>query len=86
MKILPKLFSLPVIVVIAWMGANHYQGNDLFANPFEKQSVLDKLESRGSDFFEDELEDKLESASDSVKDSVKEGIDDVSDKLKDIVD
>lgn len=86
MKILPKLFSLPVLVVLAWVGANHYQGNDLFANPFEKQSVLDKLESRGSDYFDDELEDKVDNATDSLKDSFKEGVDDVSDKLKDIVD
>ncbi len=80
MKILPKLFSLPVLVLLAWVGANIYHGNDLFANPFEEQSVLEKMESRGTDFFEDKLED----ASDAAKEKFKEGVDGIADKLKDV--
>jgi hypothetical protein len=80
MKLLPKIFSLPVLVILAWMGANIYHGNDLFANPFEEQSVLDKMESRGSNFFDDTLED----AGDAAKDSFKEGVDNIGDAIKDI--
>jgi hypothetical protein len=80
MRILPKLFSLPVIVLLAWMGANIYHGNDLFANPFEEQSVLDKAESRGIDYFDD----TLENASDAVKDTFKDSVDSVAGKLKDV--
>ena len=81
MRILPSLFSIPSIVLMAWMGANIYHGNDLFANPFEEQSVLDKMESRGTDYFEDKLED----ASDSIKDKFQDSVDDVAEKLKDVV-
>jgi hypothetical protein len=80
MRILPKLFSLPVIIIAAWVGANIYHGNDLFANPFKEQSVLEKMESRGTDFFEDSIED----ASDAAKDKFKEGVDGFADKLKDV--
>ena len=80
MRLLPKLFSLPVIIIAAWMGANIYHGNDLFANPFKEQSVLEKMESRGSDFFEDKIED----ATDAAKDKFKEGVDGIADKLKDV--
>jgi hypothetical protein len=80
MRILPSLFSIPSIVLMAWMGANIYHGNDLFANPFEEQSVLDKMESRGTDYFEDKLED----ASDSVKDTFQDGVDNIAEKLKDV--
>jgi isopenicillin N synthase-like dioxygenase len=80
MSILPKLFSLPVIVLLAWMGANVYQDNDLFANPFEKQSVLEKLESSSSNF----VEDKVEQASGAAKEKFKEGVDSVGNKLKDM--
>lgn len=80
MKILPRLFSLPVLVLLAWMGANIYHGNDLFANPFKEQSVLEKVESRGTDYFED----TLENATDAVKDKFKESVDGVADKLKDV--
>ena len=80
MRIVPKLFSLPVIIITAWMGANIYHDNDLFANPFKEQSVLEKIESRGSDFFSD----KVEEASDAAKEKMKEGIYDVADKLKDV--
>jgi hypothetical protein len=80
MRILPKLFSLPVLVLLAWMGANIYHGNDLFANPFEEQSVLDKVESRGSDYFDD----TLENAGDAVKDTFKDSVDGIADKLKDV--
>jgi len=79
MRILPRVFSLPVIIVLAWMGANIYHGNDLFANPFEEQSVLEKLESRGTDY----LEDKAGEASDTVKDTIKGQVDDIAEKLKD---
>lgn len=81
MRILPSLFSIPSIVLMAWMGANIYHGNDLFANPFEEQSVLDKMESRGTDYFEGKLED----ASDSIKDKFQDSVDDVAEKLKDVV-
>lgn len=80
MRILPRIFSLPVLILLAWMGANIYHGNDLFANPFEEQSVLDKMESRGTDY----IEDKIEDATDSVKDTFKDSIDDVADKIKDV--
>lgn len=80
MKKLPKLFFLPVVIILAWMGANIYHGNDLFANPFKEQSVLDKIESRGSNFFDDALED----AGDAAKDSYNKGVDNIGDALKDI--
>lgn len=80
MKILPKIFSLPVLIILAWMGANIYHGNSLFANPFEEQSVLEKMENQGSNFFDDSLED----AGDAAKDSFNEGIDNIGDALKDI--
>jgi hypothetical protein len=80
MRILPKLFSLPVLILLAWMGANIYHGNDLFANPFKEQSVLEKMESRGTDYFED----TLENAADNVKDTFKDSVDGVADKLKDV--
>lgn len=79
MSIFPKLFSLPVIVVAAWVGANIYHGNDLFANPLEEQSVLDKMESRGTNYFEEKLED----ATDAAKETFTESVDDIADKLKD---
>lgn len=80
MKILSKLFSLPVIVLLAWMGANVYQDNDLFANPFVKQSILDKIERSNTDLVEDEIE----SATEAAKDSFKKGINNVGDALKEI--
>lgn len=80
MRILPKLFSLPVIVLLTWMGANIYHGNDLFANPFREQSVLEKMESRGTAY----IEDKLEDASDAAKDKFKDSVDGIADKLKDV--
>jgi hypothetical protein len=80
MKILSKLFSLPVIVLLAWMGANVYQDNDLFANPFVKQSILDKIERNNTDL----VEDKIESATEAAKDSFKKGINNVGDALKEI--
>ena len=80
MKILSKLFSLPVIVLLAWMGANVYQDNDLFTNPFVKQSILDKIERSNTDLAEDEVE----SATEAAKDSFKKGINNVGDALKEI--
>jgi hypothetical protein len=80
MRILPSLFSLPGIVLLTWMGANIYHGNDLFANPFKEQSVLEKMESRGTDYFEESLED----ATDSVKDKFQNTVDDMAEKLKDV--
>lgn len=80
MRILPSLFSLPVLIVLVWMGANIYHGNELFANPFEEQSVVDKMESRGSDY----VEEKIEGATDAAKEKLKEGIDGLADKLKDV--
>lgn len=80
MKILSRLFSLPIIILAAWMGANMYQDNDLFANPFVKQSILDKMERSNTDF----VGDKLEQAGDAAKKKLKQGVDGVADKLKDV--
>ena len=78
MKIVSKLFSLPVIIVLVWMGANIYQDNELFANPFVKQSILDKMERSHTDI----VEEKIEQAGDAAKETLKEGIDGLGDKLK----
>lgn len=80
MRILPSVFSLPVLVIAGWVGANIYHGNDLFANPFKEQSVLEKMESRGTDF----VEDKIEDATDAAKDKFKNTVDGIADKLKDV--
>ncbi|MFT4763955.1 MAG: hypothetical protein ACI9OH_001047 [Oleispira sp.] len=80
MKILSKLFSLPVIVLLVWVGANVYQDNELFANPFVKQSILDKMERSNTDI----VEEKIEQAGDAAKETLKEGIDSLGDKLKDV--
>lgn len=82
MSLLPKLFSLPVLVVIVWLGSNVYYGNDLFANPFEEQQILEKIKERGSEL----IEDKVEEATDAAKDSFKQGVDDASDRIKDAAD
>lgn len=80
MKILSKLFSLPVIVLLVWIGANVYQDNEIFANPFVKQSILDKMERSNADI----VEEKIEQAGDAAKETLKEGIDGLGDKLKDV--
>ncbi|MFT5277315.1 MAG: hypothetical protein ACI8VI_000951 [Granulosicoccus sp.] len=80
MRILPRLFSLPIIALLAWVGSNIYQGNSLFANPFEDPTVLDDMKERGSDF----LDDKVESATDAAKDSFNKSVENVSDALKDM--
>jgi hypothetical protein len=80
MSILPKLFSLPVIVLLAWMGANIYQDNEIFANPFAQQSIVDKIKSGNTDL----VEEKIEQASSAAKETFKEGVDGLVDKLKDL--
>ncbi len=80
MRILPSVFSLPVMVLLVWMGANIYHGNDLFANPFKEQSVLEKMESRGSDY----VEDKIEDATDAAKEKFQDTVDGIADKIKDV--
>lgn len=82
MSILPKLFSLPVIVVAAWVGANIYQDNELFANPFVKQSILDKMEHGTTD----KIEDGLEEAAGKAKQSFKKGVEGISESIKEAAD
>jgi hypothetical protein len=78
MKILSKLISIPVLIVVAWLGSNIYNGNELFANPFEEQTVLEDMKKSGSDF----LDEKVEDATDAAKDSFNQGVDDAGDALK----
>lgn len=83
MSIFPKLFSLPVMILLAWMGANIYQDNELFANPFEKQSLLDKLEYSNADKIEEGVEDGIEDGLEKAKESFKKGIDGIKESIKD---
>lgn len=82
MSLLPKLFSLPVLVVIAWLGTNIYYGNELFANPLVEQEVFEKIKERGSEF----IDEKVEEATDAAKDSLNQGIDNAGDGVKDAAD
>jgi len=86
MSILRKLLSLPVIIVLAWMGANIYQDNELFANPFEKQSILDKLEHSNADDIEDAVEDGVEDGLDKAKESFKKGVDGIKESIEEASD
>lgn len=86
MKALSKLFSLPVIVLLAWMGANIYQDNDLFANPFVKQSFIDKLENRATDDIADDITNGIKGVAGKAKDSLKEGVEGISESIKDAAD
>lgn len=86
MKTLSKLISLPIIVLLAWTGANAYQGNDLFANPFVKQSFIDKLESRATDDIADDMADGIKGVAGKAKDSFKEGVEGISESIKEATD
>lgn len=80
MKVLSKIMSVPMLIVVAWLGSNIYNGNELFANPFEEQDVLEDMKNRGADLIGNELEE----ATDAAKDSFKESVDDIGDALKDM--
>lgn len=83
MSIIKKLVSLPIIIVLAWMGANIYQDNELFANPFVKQSFLDKLEHSNADKIEDEVGNGIEAGLEKAKDSLKKGVDGIKESIED---
>lgn len=78
-----KLITLPIIIVLAWVGANIYQDNELFANPFVKQSFLDKLEHSNADKIEDAVGNGIESGLQKAKSSIKKGVDGIKESIED---
>jgi hypothetical protein len=80
MKFLSKLFLLLIIILAVWVGANIYQDNDAFANPFVKQSILDKMKRSHADM----VEDKLEQVGDTAKEKIKQGVNNLGDKIKEV--
>lgn len=78
-----KLITLPIMIVVAWVGANIYQDNELFANPFVKQSFLDKLEHSNADKIEDAVGEGIESGLKKAKESFKKGVDGIKESIED---
>ncbi|OUS38964.1 hypothetical protein A9R00_10165 [Oleispira antarctica] len=61
MGLFPKLFSLPMLIVIAWLGSNLYFGNELFANPFVEQEILETIKENAGEMVDDSIEDAKDS-------------------------
>lgn len=85
MKKLKRIVIVALVLLVAWPVVNLIRGNDLFANPFRQQTVLEKLQNRGEDLLE-EGADILEDGKDAAEETLKEGLDNVADKLKDLAD
>ena len=61
MGLFPKLFSLPMLIIIAWLGTNLYFGNELFANPFAEQEILETIKDNAAEMVDDRVEDAKDS-------------------------
>ena len=61
MGLFPKLFSLPMLIIVAWLGTNLYFGNELFANPFEEQEILETIKDNAGEMIDDSIEDAKDS-------------------------
>ena len=61
MGLFPKLFSLPMLIIIAWLGTNLYFGNELFANPFVEQEILETIKDNAGEMVDDSIEDAKDS-------------------------
>lgn len=77
-RLVRALMSLPVLLIVGWIGGNIYFGNEPLENPMAHGGLFDDITGTSA------VESMVDDASSSAKDTFKEGIGDMADSLKEM--